>query len=87
MQSLDEIVSNNAKVQTDFDQNNGPDFDVENHGSIFLLRPRTKRGSEWIETNVPEGQDCIHFGGAVVIEPRYLANIVEGIRADGLEVL
>jgi hypothetical protein len=87
VQSLEEIVSNNTKVQEAFDQNDGPDFDVENHGSIFLLRPRTKRGSEWIETNVPEGQDCIHFGGAVVIEPRYLSSIVEGIRGDGLEVL
>jgi hypothetical protein len=63
----------------------GTDFAVENHGTIVLLQPLTRAANEWIESNLPA--DRLHYAGAVVIEPRYLADIVDGIRADGLEVL
>jgi hypothetical protein len=84
MQSLEQIVANNAKVQAAYDASTGTDFAVENHGTIILLQPLTRAATEWIANNLPA--DRLHYAGAVVIEPRYLAAIVEGIRADGLEV-
>ena len=53
-------------------------------GTIVLLQPLTRAANEWIAANLPA--DRLHYAGAVVIEPRYLADIVGGIRADGLEV-
>jgi hypothetical protein len=60
------------------------DFAVENHGSIILLRPITPAASAWISENIPE--EAMEFGGATVVEPRYIADIVEGIQSDGLTV-
>jgi hypothetical protein len=59
-----------------------PDFFVENHGSIFLLRPLTESAREWIEERLPENR--MTFGSAVVVEHRYIVDIVRGVQADGL---
>jgi hypothetical protein len=61
-----------------------PDFFVENHGTIFLLQPLTPVANSWIQENLPE--DRLAFGGAVVVEHRYITDIVRGAMADGLEV-
>jgi hypothetical protein len=61
------------------------DFEVHNEGSIFLLQPLTPPAQEWIAEHLPENHTA--FGSAVVVEHRYIADIVQGIRADGLEVL
>ena len=62
----------------------GPDFIVENHGTIFLFQPLTPAANSWIEQNLPPGRTM--FGGAVVVEHRYIVDIVRGAIADGLEV-
>jgi hypothetical protein len=58
-----------------------------NHGSIVLVRPdRSDREafagwcSEYLD---PEAQ---FFGNALVVEPRYAANIVEALVGAGFEV-
>ena len=61
-----------------------PDFSVENHFTIFLLRPLTPAAESWIDEHIPE--DAQHFGNAVVVEHRYISDIVEGICNDGLAV-
>lgn len=61
-----------------------PDFLVENHGTIFLLQPLTPAANSWIDQNLPE--DHLTFAGAVVVEHRFIADIVRGAIADGLEV-
>ena len=58
------------------------DFLVENHGSIFLLQPLTPAAESWIEEFLPK--DRMTFGSAVVVEHRFIVDIVEGIRNDGL---
>ena len=60
------------------------DVNIENHGSLVLIRPLTEGGSDWLDENISE--DAQHFGGAVVVEPRYVEAIVEGMQNDGLEV-
>jgi hypothetical protein len=61
-----------------------PDALLENHFSIFLVRPLTAAASDWIETNVSE--DRQYFGNSLVVEPRYVVDLVEGMREAGLAV-
>jgi hypothetical protein len=64
-----------------------PDFVVQNHGSIFLLKPLTPSATSWIEEHI--GQDNgyqPHYPHAVVIEHRYISEIVAGIQNDELTV-
>jgi hypothetical protein len=61
------------------------DFTVENHGSIYLLRPRTDEGQAWIDDNLVV-EDYQRLGNSVAVEHRYIGNIVTGIVADGLSV-
>jgi hypothetical protein len=58
------------------------DFHVENHGTIFLLQPLTPAANSWVDEHLPE--DRLTFGGATVVEHRYIADIVRGIVNDGL---
>ena len=62
-----------------------PDFVVENHGSVFLLQPLTPAANSWVEEHLP--QDRITFGGAIVVEHRYIWGIIEGIQSDRLTVV
>ena len=60
------------------------DFSVSNHGSIFLLQPLTFAGRAWVEEHVdPDHQQ---WAGGVVVEHRYIGDIVAGIINDGLGV-
>lgn len=60
---------------------------VENHGSLFLIRPLSTYAADWIEQNILNvNEEAQTFGSALVVEPRYVENILRGMRADGLEV-
>lgn len=61
-----------------------PDFVLEDHGSVFLLRPISPASFIWIGEHIPE--DAQWFGNAVAVEHRYIGDIVDGIASDGLEV-
>jgi hypothetical protein len=58
------------------------DIHVENHGSIFLFRPETDTGREWLA----EHTDGQWWGGALVVEPRYARDLADGAMAEGLEI-
>lgn len=60
------------------------DLYVQNEGSIFLLRGMTEAGHAWLKEHI--GDDAQTFGGAIVVEHRFIADIVAGACADGLEV-
>jgi hypothetical protein len=63
-----------------------PDFVVENHGSVFLLKPLTPSATSWIEEHIGQDNGFQPCFPTVVVEPRYIADIVEGIQNDGLAV-
>lgn len=54
-------------------------FSIENHGSIVLVRPLSADVEAWLE----EHTDGQWFGRALVVEPRYVENLVEGLLAEG----
>ena len=61
------------------------DLVIENHFSLFLIRPVSPAGQTWLDENVGD-ENTQTFGGAVVCEPRYVEAIVLGAQSDGLEV-
>lgn len=60
------------------------DFVIENHGSLFLLRPISDAADAWVDEHIAE--DAPSFGGAVAVEHRFIVAIADGIIADGLTV-
>jgi hypothetical protein len=72
---------------TDLFQTSGTsptDFICENHGSLFLLIPRTAPADIWIEENLAPYR--MTFAHAVVIEARYVWAILVGLQDDGFSV-
>ncbi len=64
-----------------------PDFVVENHGSIFLLKPQNDSAISWVEEHIGQDNGFQPHWPNVVIEHRYVADIVAGIQNDGLAVV
>jgi len=61
------------------------DIRVENHGTIFILRPYTPVGADWLEEHLDPV--AYQFSDAPVVEHRYVADIVAGAREAGLVVV
>jgi len=56
-------------------------FTIEDHGTIVLVRPLTPDVEAWLADNVePEAQ---WFGGALVVEPRYVEALYLGLVSEG----
>jgi hypothetical protein len=62
----------------------GYDVTVDNHGSIVLFHLHTDAARAWVSEHVSD--EAQFFGGALVVEPRYVENLIEGMTSDGLEV-
>lgn len=60
------------------------DFLLCDEGSIAILTPMTEAAEDWVAEHLPE--DAMRFGPGVVIEHRYVADIVDGLVADGLSI-
>jgi hypothetical protein len=62
------------------------DIVIENHGNIFLLCPTSRSGREWIEENFGHQNEFQPYWPTVVVEPRYVADIVNGVQTNNLGV-
>jgi len=61
------------------------DFSVDNHGSIIILTPLTDLAEDWVAEHI--SQDALAWGSkGVVVEPRYIGDIVSGIVDAGFSV-
>lgn len=60
------------------------DFRFADLGSICTLKPQTDAATAWADEHLPEDRQT--WAGAVIVEPRYVSPIIEGIVADGLTV-
>ena len=52
------------------------------HGSIYLLHATSKRGRRWISEHVSDERQ--EWCGGVVVEHRFIGDIVAGAIGDGL---
>ena len=59
-------------------------FDVENHGTIVLIRPHTTDVRTWLEENVSDESQW--FGGALVCEPRFVEDLLAGMCEEGFVI-
>lgn len=57
------------------------DYVLENHGSLWLMRPTTEEFAKWLKETAPE--DAQFLGSAMAIEPRYVEGVVEAATAAG----
>jgi hypothetical protein len=60
------------------------DLLVHGYSSTYLLRAASRRGQRWIHRHISD--DCQEWAGAIVVEHRYIGDIVRGALADGLRV-
>jgi len=63
------------------------DFELQNHGSIFVLIPQSTSARIWINDHIGRDNGYQPHYPTVVIEHRYVADIVRGIQNDGLAVV
>jgi hypothetical protein len=59
-----------------------PDFSIEYHGTVTLVRALSKACRSWIKANVQE-EPWQWFGSALAVEPRYLDALVAGLEEAG----
>ena len=78
-------ASGSSPTRSEVNLRPSSDILVENHNSVYLLRPVSPVGRIWLQENVI-GEETQLFGDAVVCEPRYVADIVFGARGEGLVV-
>ena len=62
------------------------DFTVENHGSVVIIRPNTPAGIGWANENIGSSNGYQGLWPAMLFEPRYVDQVISGIKADGLLV-
>lgn len=61
------------------------DMTFANHGSIVIMTAHTPAAQAWVAEHIPE--DAITWGpNGIVIEPRYVGDIMEGVLSDGLDI-
>jgi len=61
------------------------DITVEGSGTVFLLVPQTDKGRTWIKENIgPDNGYQPYYPDKVVVEHRYIEDILQGMAADGL---
>jgi len=58
-----------------------PNFVVTNHGSLFTIEPKDDLADAWLREHVTG--ETTWWGGALVVEPRYLEALVAGAREEG----
>ena len=63
-----------------------PDFTIQNEGSIFLLQPHSFAARAWVDKHIGQGNGYQPYWPTVLVEHRYVVDIVDGIQADGLTV-
>jgi hypothetical protein len=60
------------------------DFRFESHGSIWLCHPLNDPARNHLVEHV--SIEAHWFGGALVVEPRYVADLNDALLEDGFEV-
>jgi hypothetical protein len=60
------------------------DLLVQGGGSVYLVRPTSPLGVAWIDEHI--SPDATWFGGAVVVEHRYVVDLLHGAVDDGLHL-
>jgi hypothetical protein len=84
---MDAYQSSGSSPQESESNQSTPAVDLrfENHFSLFLIRPLSQAGQQFLDENVG-GEETLTSGNAVVCEPRYVEAILRGAIEAGLAV-
>jgi hypothetical protein len=58
------------------------DFTVQDEGTIKILYPQTEAAEQWITDHI--ANDAQRWAGGVVVEHRFIEDILFGVHNDGL---
>ena len=61
------------------------DFKVDRDGDLFLVTPQNRAARTWLVDNI-DLDEAQFFGLALVVEPRYAYDLVDGIFDSGFTV-
>lgn len=61
------------------------DLHFAHYGSIFVVTPFTQAAKEWLGMHV-DLEEAQYWAGGVVVEPRYVEDILVGAEDAGLRV-
>jgi hypothetical protein len=64
--------------------NQKDDFAVSNHGSVILLKPITHAAIKWVQRCIGADNGFQPYYPTVILEPRYMDEVITGIRKRGL---
>ena len=59
-------------------------FRIEHHGSVCLIVPLCASGRAWLDEHLGKDNGFQPYWPTAIVEPRYLKEIITGIRRDGL---
>ena len=59
------------------------DYEMQNHGSLYLLDPMTKEAQNHASAHFSDAQ---HLGRVIAIEPRYAHEVAHSLLSDGFTV-
>jgi hypothetical protein len=59
-------------------------FRIEHHGSIYLIVPLCASARDWLDEHIGKDNGFQMYWPTAIVEPRYLDEIIAGIRRDGL---
>lgn len=57
-------------------------FALQDEGTLWLVLPLTPVATDWLESNVEDS--AMWMGGALVVEHRYVRDLVDGMVEAGL---
>jgi len=60
------------------------DFSVRHHGSIITLTPLTKAGVDYVNEHIGKDNGFQPYWPTILVEPRYLSQVMNDIHQDGL---
>lgn len=89
---IEQVTDLNAELDPDVDSRavgatvpDGFDVTVQDAGSLVILYPQTTQAQAWMDEHLPDDVQTWGHNG-VVVEPRYVSDIIDGMREDGLTV-
>jgi hypothetical protein len=59
-------------------------FRIEHHGSIILIVPLCASARDWLDEHLGKDNGYQPYWPTAIVEPRFLEQIMAGIRRDGL---
>jgi len=62
------------------------DIQIQNQGSLILLKPTSECGAAWLEENIGQDNGYQPLWPTVLVEPRYASAVIQGATAEGLVV-